>query len=403
MNHLPQNNIPPREYPLGDVPLDTFLSEYWQKKPLFIRNALPDVTSPVAADVLAGLACEEGVESRLIIQVDNEGDTENKWELKHGPFNDEIFSALPASHWTLLVQAVDHWIPEAAGLLELFNFMPRWRIDDLMMSYASDGGSVGPHYDNYDVFLIQTSGQRRWEIGGIYDDTSPRCENLPVTILSEFEALETWILEPGDILYLPPRVGHNGIAEGNDCMTCSVGFRAPSHSEILREYTDYLSENLSDTLRYEDQDLKPQSNPGKITTQTLNKIHHILRNYIDDKESINDWFGCYITTPKYGQADLMELDQDETTYSIKDLKSHLASGGVLVRNESSRFAFEVQNKKNILFVDGSRFDKLDNSNELIETLCSEIELSDESFAQSDDNLNLLLKLLQRGALYLAET
>ena len=403
MSQLPWKNIPPREYPLGEMPLDTFLSEYWQKKPLLIRNALPDVTSPVAADVLAGLACEEGVESRLIIQ----GDTEDEWELKHGPFNDETFSALPASHWTLLVQAVDHWIPEAAGLLELFNFIPRWRIDDLMMSYASDRGSVGPHYDNYDVFLVQTSGKRKWEIGGVYDDTAPHRENLPVTILSEFEALETWMLEPGDILYVPPRVGHNGIAEGNDCMTCSIGFRAPSHSEILREYTDYLGVNISDTLRYEDPDLKPQSNPGKITTQTLNKIHHILRKYIDDKDSINDWFGRYITTPKYDQADLVGLEQDETVYSIKDLESHLASGGVLVRNESSRFAFEVQNNKNILFVDGSCFDPSNEDsndvNKLIETLCSKIELSDESFVQSDDNLSLLLQLLQRGALYLAET
>lgn len=399
MNQLPQKNIPPRDYPLGEMPLDTFLSDYWQKKPLLIRQALPEITSPVAADVLAGLACEEGVESRLIVR----GKKDQTWDLKHGPFNDEIFSALPESHWTLLVQAVDHWIPEAANLLNMFNFIPRWRIDDLMISYASDGGGVGPHYDNYDVFLVQTSGQRKWEIGAVYDETAPRRENLPVTILSEFEALETWILDPGDILYVPPRVGHNGIAVGNDCMTCSVGFRAPSHSELLREYTDYLGENLSEALRYEDPDLKPQSNPGEITKQTLKKIHHILREYIEDKESINDWFGRYITTPKYDQTDQMELEQDETAYSMKDLKSHLASGGVLVRNESSRFAFQVHNKKNILFVDGARFDKLDDSNELIETLCAEIELSDESFVQSDDNLNLLLKLLQGGALYLAET
>ncbi|MCK5433342.1 MAG: cupin domain-containing protein, partial [Gammaproteobacteria bacterium] len=210
MNQLPQNNFPPREYPLGEMPLDTFLSEYWQKKPLLIRNGLPDLESPIAPDVLAGLACEEGVESRLLIQ----GENDQKWELKHGPFNDEIFSQLPESHWTLLVQAVDHWIPEAGNLLNLFDFIPRWRIDDLMISYASDGGGVGPHFDNYDVFLVQTSGKRKWEIGGVYNETTPRRENLPVNILSEFEVLETWILEPGDILYVPPGIGHNGIAEG---------------------------------------------------------------------------------------------------------------------------------------------------------------------------------------------
>jgi 50S ribosomal protein L16 3-hydroxylase len=396
MSNQLQNNLP-----LGDMPLDIFLAEYWQKKPLLIRNGLPNLDSPIAPDVLAGLACEEGVESRLVIQ----GVTE--WELKHGPFNDEIFSQLPESHWTLLVQAVDHWIPEAGNLLNLFNFIPRWRIDDLMISYASDGGGVGPHFDNYDVFLVQTSGKRKWEISGVYDETAPLRPNMPVSILSEFEVNETWTLEPGDILYLPPGIGHNGVAEGNDCMTCSVGFRAPSHSEILREYTDYVGVNLSEALRYEDPDLVAQENTGEITAQTLEKIQLILRKYTDDMELISHWFGRYITTPKYQQADPIEPEETENTYSIKDMRSHLASGGILVRNESSRFAFEAKGDNNILFVDGSCFDPNDEDgndmNEFIETLCAEIELSDESFIQSDNNLNILLQLLQCGALYLAES
>jgi 50S ribosomal protein L16 3-hydroxylase len=384
--------------PLGEMPIDTFLSEYWQKKPLLIRHGLPSITSPIAADVLAGLACEEGVESRLVIQNENN----HEWELKHGPFNDEIFSDLPESHWTLLVQAVDHWVPEARHLLNLFDFIPRWRIDDLMISYASNGGGVGPHFDNYDVFLIQTSGKRKWEIGGVYGDSAPLHPNVPLSVLSEFEALETWTLEPSDILYVPPGIGHNGIAEGNDCMTCSVGFRAPSHSEILREYTDYIGENLSEALRYEDSDLLAQNNTGEITDHTLNKIQHIMRKYIEDKDSISNWFGRYITTPKYQQTGDLDLEQTEASYLIEDLKKHLASGGLLIRNESSRFAFEVKENKNILFADSYCFDDLQNSNELIKTLCSEIELSDENFIQSDDNLNLLLKLIQRGAIYLAE-
>ena len=384
--------------PLGDMPVKTFLSEYWQKKPLLIRQALPDISPPIAADVLAGLACEEGVESRLVIQ----GKTDQEWELKHGPFNDEIFSKLPKSHWTLLVQAVDHWVPEAVNLLNLFDFIPRWRIDDLMISYASDGGGVGPHFDNYDVFLIQISGKRKWEIGGIYNEDAPLRPDMPVSILRDFEAVKTWSLEPGDILYLPPGVGHNGIAEGNDCMTCSVGFRAPSHNEILREYTDYIGENLSEALRYEDPDLIAQANAGEITTQTLEKIQHILRKYTEDKELISHWFGRFVTTPKYHQADIMDIKPDETIYSIKDLESHLASGGLLVRNESSRFAYEVKDNKNILFVDGSCFDNLNDIDELIEILCTEIELSDDSFSQSDENMKLLIKLLQRGAIYLVE-
>lgn len=383
---------------LNGMPLETFLSEYWQKKPLLMRNALPNISSPVSADALAGLACEEGVESRIIIQ----REAEKVWELKHGPFDEEIFSTLPTSHWTLLVQAVDHWVPAAAKFLDLFTFIPRWRIDDLMMSYASNGGGVGPHYDNYDVFLVQTCGKRKWEVGGFYDENAQLRENLPVTILSEFEARETWLLEPGDILYVPPGLGHNGIAEGDNCVTCSIGFRAPSHSEILSEYTDYLGESLNETLRYEDPDLIAQNNAGEISAQTLEKVQNILRKYTEDKESISDWFGHYITTPKYQQKNDLELEETDASYDIEDLNKHLAAGGSLLRNESSRFAFRVKNNKTVLFVDGFCFDNLTYVDELIETLCVKIELNDEEFSRTEDNLNLLLQLLQRGALYLEE-
>ena len=190
---------------------------------------------------LAGLACEQDIESRLIINDQETG----SWDLKHGPFNDDAFSNLPKSHWTLLVQAVNHWIPQAAQLLEQFDFIPRWRIDDLMMSYANDGGGVGPHFDHYDVFLVQTCGSRRWEIGGTYNEDASFQENLPVKILKNFTATESWVLEPGDILYVPPGVGHNGIAQGDGCITCSIGFRAPSHSDILLEFTDYIGDQLN--------------------------------------------------------------------------------------------------------------------------------------------------------------
>ena len=151
--------------PLGEFSLETFLAEYWQKKPLLIRNALPNLELPLAADELAGLACEEFVESRLVIQ----DGVSDRWELTHGPFTEETFQSLPDKHWTLLVQAVDHWVPEASLFLARFHFIPSWRIDDLMISYSSDGGGVGPHYDNYDVFLVQASGRRQWEVGGRYD------------------------------------------------------------------------------------------------------------------------------------------------------------------------------------------------------------------------------------------
>jgi len=236
MNHLP----------LGDISLDLFLEQYWQKKPLLIRNALPNISSPISADELAGLACEDSIEARLIIN------QEDNWTLKHGPFDENAFADLPDSHWTLLVQAVDHYVPAASKLLEQFDFIPRWRIDDLMMSYAPKGGGVGPHFDNYDVFLVQTQGQRLWQIGGHYSDNSPIESGIPVKIVKNFTVEESWVLNPGDILYVPPGVGHNGIAQSDDCMTCSIGFYAPSHSEILREYSDYIGAKLSDSSSFSD-------------------------------------------------------------------------------------------------------------------------------------------------------
>ncbi|MDW3095624.1 MAG: cupin domain-containing protein [Gammaproteobacteria bacterium] len=382
--------------PLGDLPLETFLSQYWQKKPLLIRNALPNFESPVSAEILAGLACEDGVESRLIIK-NNES-----WQLQHGPFTDEIFSTLPESGWTLLVQAVDHYIPQAAELLEKFNFIPRWRIDDLMMSYASNGGGVGAHYDNYDVFLIQTGGQRQWQIGGIYNESSATNNELPVKILTDFQPTVSWTLNPGDILYLPPGIGHNGIALGDGCITCSVGFRAPSHSEILREYTDYIGDQLTESSRYQDPDLASQSNSGEISDQTLEKIEQILSQYLQNPEMISDWFGRYITTPKYQQLNDLEIHQSEHSYSQADLKNYFASNHYLVRNESSRFAFNLKEKHNHLYVDGVHIVTHANSNQLVELLCSNMKIYAEDFIHTHDNLSLLLNLLKRNSLYLME-
>ena len=283
------------EFPLGEMSAETFLREYWQKKPLLIRNAFPDFEPPVSADELAGLACEEDVESRLVIQ-DAEGD---QWALENGPFEDARFSELPESHWTLLVQAADHWIPEANALLEQFRFIPSWRIDDLMISYATKGGGVGPHYDNYDVFLIQASGQRRWEIGGIFGEDSPRRDDTPVMILPEWNTEETFILNPGDMLYIPPRVGHNGIAESDDCMTYSVGFRAPSHADILRQFTDYVGEQLKSETRYNDPDLRLQSSPGQILQTDIEKVRGIISGYLNEPDLLENWFGEYMTEQKY--------------------------------------------------------------------------------------------------------
>ncbi len=381
-----------KKIPLGDFSLETFLEEYWQKKPLLIRQALPRIKPPIAADELAGLACEEEVESRLII---HHAETD-QWDLTHGPFVDATFSDLPATHWTLLVQAVDHWVPAAADFLAQFYFIPSWRIDDLMISYSGDKGGVGPHYDNYDVFLIQVSGRRQWEVGGLYDDSSPRRPDTPVKILTEWEPEQSWILEPGDLLYVPPRVGHSGVAVGEDCMTCSVGFRAPSHRDILLDFPEYICERLSEEVRYADPHLTPQANPGQISSEAVKNVQNILTQYVEDQDGLAQWFGRYMTSPKY--------QDDETTqedHRVENIRQHLSAGGTLIRNEGSRFAFQEHGKNLWLFVDGRQYTCGESVTDLVKTLCAERTLSNYC-GQSEEHDSLLLDLLNHGSLYLSD-
>lgn len=378
-------------FPLGNISAETFLKEYWQKKPLLIRNAFPDFEPPVSANELAGLACEEQVESRLIKQEAN-GDG---WSLMHGPLDEEVFASLPKSHWTLLVQAVDHWVPEANALLEQFRFIPSWRIDDLMISYAVKGGGVGPHYDNYDVFLIQASGKRRWEIGGTYGEHSPRRDDTPVMILPEWEAEESYVLNPGDMLYLPPRLGHNGIAETNDCMTYSVGFRAPSHADILRNFTDFVGEQLTSEMRYSDADLTLQASPGEITDDALGKVRAIFQRYLDEPGLLEDWFGQFMTEPKYPE---LAEGVEENNYTVDQVRDYLAEGGLLMRSEGVRFAYRRKQVKNyVLFVNGQACEVGAHEGEFVKAMCDEPAIS-QRHVHSEDTLEIVTELLNMDAL-----
>lgn len=379
-------------WPLGELSATEFLNEYWQKKPLLIRNAFPDFTPPISADELAGLACEPEVESRLI-QQDSQG---KHWQLQHGPFDESTFSQLPASHWTLLVQAVDHWVPEAQALLERFRFIPRWRIDDLMVSFATQGGGVGPHYDNYDVFLLQASGRRRWEIGGEYGEHSPRRTDTPVLILPTWEPEQCFTLEPGDILYLPPRIGHNGIALSDDCMTYSVGFRAPSHAEILRSFTDFVGEQLSAEMRYQDADLQLQDNPAQITDSAFAKVRAIFNAYLREPGLLEDWFGQLMTEPKYPQ----EADAEPDDYTPEQVAQFLQEGGQLKRSEGARFAYRRKQVKNfVLYVNGQSCEVGAHEGDFVRMLCDG-ERVDQSHIRSTETLAIVTELLNMDALFM---
>ena len=381
-----------KHWPLGDIDAETFLREYWQKKPLLIRNAFPDFVPPLDAQELAGMALEDNVESRLITQSPDGQD----WQLQHGPLTEAQFANLPKSHWTLLVQAVDHWLPEASELTEAFRFIPNWRLDDLMVSYATDGGGVGPHYDNYDVFLLQATGTRCWEVGGLYDEHSPRREDLPVMILPEWQAEERFELNPGDMLYLPPRVGHNGYAIGDDCMTCSIGFRAPSHHELFSSFAQHIEEHIRAEDRYNDPDLQLQDNPGEIDSQALQRLRSLMLQYIDDEQQLASWFGRYMTEAKYPDL-TAEAGED---CSLDEIQQYLQQGFTLSRNEGSRFAYHQADGAMALFVDGVSYPCNPAQQALALQLSATLHHS--AIANTADNRSLIQALLQAGALYWQE-
>ncbi|HEX7820049.1 MAG TPA: cupin domain-containing protein [Sphingobium sp.] len=347
---------------LQDFDIALFLRDSWQKKPLLIRNPWADWRNPLDPDELAGLACEKDVEARLITHA---GDS---WAVEHGPLPEARFGMLGQSHWTLLVQAVDHHAPDVAALVDPFRFVPNWRIDDVMVSYAVDGGSVGPHFDQYDVFLIQGLGRRRWQVGGRCDESTPLLPHDDLRLLATFDAAEEWVLEPGDILYVPPGIAHHGVAVGDDCMTYSVGFRAPSRSDLIGGWCDDLLERLSDDDRYTDPDLQAQDNPGEISDTALTRLHAMVTAELLDRDAFARWFGEYNSARKYSEADW----RPQEPVAAEDIGSLLADGLPLCRNPASRFSFVRQGEGAVLlFVDGQSFACSGEVATLAERLCAQ--------------------------------
>ncbi|AUZ46954.1 cupin domain-containing protein [Pseudomonas orientalis] len=378
---------------LGGITAREFLRDYWQKKPLLIRQAIPDFESPIDADELAGLALEEEVESRLVIE-----HGERPWELRRGPFAEDAFSTLPEREWTLLVQAVDQFVPEVAELLEHFRFLPSWRIDDVMISFAAPGGSVGPHFDNYDVFLLQAQGKRNWKIGQMCNSESPLLQHADLRILAEFEESAEWVLEPGDMLYLPPRLAHFGIAE-DDCMTYSVGFRAPSAAEVLTHFTDFLSQYLTDEERYTDADAQPVSDPHQIQSDALDRLKSLLAEHMSDERMLLTWFGQFMTEPRYPELVAgEELDEDDFISSLQD-------GAILARNPSARLAWSEVDDDVLLFASGQSRYLPGKLRELLKLVCSADALHSENLGAwlaDEDGRDLLCELVKQGSLGFAD-
>lgn len=378
---------------LGGLTAREFLRDYWQKKPLLVRQAIPDFESPISPDELAGLALEEEVESRLVIE-----HGERPWELQRGPFNDDTFQDLPERDWTLLVQAVDQFVPEVAELLEDFKFLPKWRIDDLMISFAAPGGGVGPHFDNYDVFLLQAHGHRRWQIGQMCDADSPLLPHADLKILAQFEPTDEWVLAPGDMLYLPPCLAHCGTAE-DDCMTYSVGFRAPSAAEVLTHFTDFLGQFLPDEERYSDADIQPSEDPNQIQRDALERLKALLNEHMSDERLLMTWFGQFMTEPKYPELVAgIEIEEEDFLGALED-------GAILIRNPSARMAWSEVGEDLVLFASGQSRLVSARLRELLKLICSADALHVENLGAwlaDDEGRTLLWELVKQGSLGFAD-
>lgn len=308
---LPELSLP--------LPPEDFLARFWQQAPLVMRNAASGLEHP-APDLLASLALDEAVESRLLL-----GAAPGPWQRRDGPFGEDDFAALPDRDWTLLVQSVDHYLTEVSLLLDSFDFLPGWRLEDIMISYAATGGSVGPHFDRYDVFLVQARGHRRWRLGPPCNEQTRLDSRGGVAVLPDMPVTGEYLLGPGDVLYLPPWLAHWGVAEDDDCVTWSVGFRAPALPEVLLEVAERA---LADAPPlYRDAGREISGRPGVLSARDSAALAEQAGALLADQKLRNSALGQLLSEPR----------QESLDFAV-DL-SHIrqrAPGAVLVRHGGTR-------------------------------------------------------------------
>lgn len=377
---------------LGGLSATEFLREYWQKRPLFVKNAFPNFKDPLSADEIAGLGFEEFIPSRFIFE---EGGA-RPWELKMGPFDEKDFAALVDKKWMLVVNDVEKSLPHLKTMLDPFRFIPNWRLDDLQASLGEDGGSVGAHWDDYDVFLIQGEGKKRWQIS--YDEVSEDdfVEGIDIRLIEHFDPDEEWIVEPGDLLYLPPRIGHYGVNIGRS-VTWSVGFRAPKHSEMLHDFTGSLLEKIAEDARFTDPDLTEVSQIGELDDLAVERVSKVIHQYLTlNPEAIARWFGQHITEPKLFQAP----EPREEPYSAEMLQTLLEEQGELERHAGITFLYRDIGDRRYLFAGGDEFSLPLNEGELIRMICEHSELTAGMMApfveRSEAAKALILTLVNDG-------
>ena len=351
-----------------------FLKEYWQKKPLLIKQGFRDFEDPLDANELAGLAMEESIESRIITNQNND------WQAHHGPFED--FELLTEQHSTLLVQAVDHWHPDAAQILEPFRFIPNWRIDDLMISYSTPGGGVGPHLDQYDVFIIQGEGKRHWRVGMPDSNLKQFAQNKSLLQVEQFPAVIDCILEPGDILYIPPGCPHEGYAVEN-AINYSVGFRAPNQQDLLSSFADYVIDKEVGNTRYSDPLLETRESKGLLSNSETDKVKQLLASLLQDDALFKSWLGQTTSEPKH-EMDLMPPEDLYTPDQVAQLIDE--SEEVFERLGGTRAIYQHTDNELILSVNGQNFLLPKTDLAVVKLLTDDVSVTAEQIKSSKNSL-----------------
>lgn len=362
-----------------------FLTKYWQKKPVVIRQGFKDFVDPISADEFAGIAMEEAVQSRLVSMKDGQ------WQAEFGPF--ESYEHLGECDWSLVIQALDNFSEEAAELIEPFRFLPHWRLDDLMASFATEGGGVGPHIDNYDVFICQGVGKRHWRVGDRGQHTEVIAHEALLHV-EPFDAIIDVELETGDILYIPPGFPHEGVAL-EPSMSFSVGFRANSAISLLSGFADHLIDNELGAQLLEDPNRQTTKHSGEITTEDYSSIKQQLQNLLDDNEVFEHFMGNYLTNAKH-ELDLMPSEepfaQDEvsellTIHAIKRL------GGLRA------FYFEETISRGVFYLNGEQIIFAQEIAPVVKLLCDQVVVMPDELAPWHENehfITLMIKLLDQG-------
>lgn len=373
--------------------LEQFLTQFWQKKPTIIKGGFKDFQDPISPEELAGLTMEEEVDSRFVSNLNN------KWSAEHGPFDEVKFASLSESNWSFIVQAANHWHPDAAQLVTPFKAMPNWLFDDLMISYSVTGGGVGPHIDQYDVFIIQGQGKRHWRVGekdqGQYVET---CRANALRQIESFDAIIDDVLEPGDILYIPPGFPHDGHALESS-MSYSIGFRSPKEQELISNFADYILAHDIGDVHLHKPHLTTQNNFGEISASDLSSLTTMLTSSIHDTATVNDFMGCLLSQSRHQ----LNIIVPNSLFQSNDIALHLQSGHYFEKVSGLRALYHEANTS-VLYINGEVFYVTDEQQLLTSVLCNAETISIKSLDNEllPESVALIKELVNKGYWYLVE-